>query len=320
MLRDPKARRLATEFFGQWFGFYRFDQHRGVDLQRFPEFTDSLKTAMYDEAVSFFEHIVREDRPVDEVLFADYAFLNRALANHYGVEPAVALNDQVARVGGVSDFHRGGLLRLGAVLTVTSAPLRTSVVKRGDWILRRVLGTPVPPPPADAGSISPDDVLSDGQTMRERLVAHRREASCVNCHSRFDPLGFALEHFDSLGRWRDNYRDGGAIDSTGVLNDGTEISGPEGLRQYLRRQRRQFHRTLSVKLLGYSLGRNEIASDRVLLKKMMAEIDKDGRFSNLIVTIVTSPQFRHQRGRDDARSRTARVDSPREDGEHNGKQ
>lgn len=320
MLRDPKARRLATEFFGQWFGFYRFDQHRGVDLQRFPEFTDSLKAAMYDEAVSFFEHIVREDRPVNEVLFADYAFLNRELANHYGVETAVALNDQVARVEGVSDFHRGGLLRLGAVLTVTSAPLRTSAVKRGDWILRRVLGTPVPPPPPDAGSIPADDVLSDGLTVRERLVAHRREASCVNCHSRFDPLGFALEHFDAVGRWRDNHRDGGAIDSTGVLNDGTEISGSDGLRQYLKRQRRQFHRTLCVKLLGYSLGRNEIASDRVLIEKMMAEIDKDGRFSNLIVQIVTSPQFRHQQGRDDARSRAARADPPREDGEHHGKQ
>jgi len=163
MLRDPKARRLATEFFGQWFGFYRFDRHRGVDPKRFPEFTDKLKAAMYDEAISFFEYLLREDRPVREILFADYVFLNNELAAHYGIENAAA-SSTVRRVDGVSPDHRGGLFGLGAVLTATSAPRRTSPVKRGDWVLRRVLGTPVPPPPADAGSIPADDVLADGLT------------------------------------------------------------------------------------------------------------------------------------------------------------
>jgi hypothetical protein len=254
---------------------------------------------MYDEAVSFFEHIVREDRPAGEILFADYTFLNRQLARHYGIDREEidrdnAPADRPLLVSGVSQHRRGGLLRLGAVLTVTSAPLRTSPVKRGDWILRRVLGTPVPPPPADAGSIPPDDVLADGRTVRERLEAHRRDASCVNCHSRMDPLGFALEHFDAVGRWRDEYRDGTAIDAAGTLHDGTSISGPDGLHQYLREQEQQFQRTLCSKLLGYALGRSEIASDRPLIEQMLSGLDKDAGISGLVVYVVTSRQFRDQ--------------------------
>lgn len=295
MLRDPKARRVATEFFGQWFGFYRYNEHRGIDAKRFPEFTDSLKASMYDEAVSFFEHIVRQDRPVGEILFADYTFLNRELARHYGVENGNVRAGRLTLVDDVQRHHRGGLLGLGAVLAVTSAPLRTSPVRRGDWILRRVLGTPVPPPPPDAGSIPADDVLSDGKTVRQRLQAHRRDASCANCHSRIDPLGFALEHFDAVGRWRDRYRDGQPIDASGVLKDGTRISGPNGLRQYLHRNEKQFRHTLCAKLLGYALGRSRIASDRPLIEKMLGDLENDGRFSKLVVRIVTSRQFRHQR-------------------------
>jgi hypothetical protein len=191
-----------------------------------------------------FEYIVREDRPLQEILFADYSFLNLALTRHYGIDLDVELTDEMTLVRGLGKFHRGGLMGLGSVMAITSAPLRTSPVKRGDWIVRRVLGTPVPPPPADAGSIPANDVLMDGRTVRERLEAHRREPSCVNCHSRIDPLGFALEHFDPIGRWRSEYRDGKAIDSSGKLNDGTTITGLEGLRQYLQSRERDFQRTM----------------------------------------------------------------------------
>lgn len=238
MLRDSKAHRLATEFFGQWLGFYRFDEYRGIDGERFPEFNEGLKAAMYNEAVSFFTHIVREDRPVGEILFADYTFLNAPLARHYGIDGATAPEDRHVRVADTALQHRGGLLGMAAVLTATSAPLRTSAVKRGDWVLRRLLGTPVPPPPADAGSIAADDAGSDGLTVRQRLEGHRTDRSCINCHARIDPLGFALEHYDPLGRWRDRYRDGQTIDSSGVLNDGTTIHGVEGLRRYLGRSSR----------------------------------------------------------------------------------
>ncbi|MGH8639722.1 MAG: DUF1592 domain-containing protein, partial [Burkholderiales bacterium] len=170
MSADPRARRLATEFFGQWLGFYRFDQYRGVDTGRFPEFTQEVKSAMYDEAVSTFEFIVRQGRPVKEMLYADYTFLNKPLARFYGIEKDVAATDSVVRVEGANAFDRGGALRLGSVLTTTSAPLRTSPVKRGDWVLRRIIGTPTPPPPADAGTIPGDDKAFNGLTLRERLA------------------------------------------------------------------------------------------------------------------------------------------------------
>ncbi len=299
MLQDPKARRLAAEFFGQWFGFYRFDQYRGIDPKRFPEFDDGLKTALHEEAVSFFEHIVREDRPVKDILFADYVFLNGELAKHYGIDQTAADNaESFQRFENAGRFHRGGLFGLGAVHAVTSAPLRTSPVKRGDWVLRRVLGTPVPPPPPDAGSIPADDVLGDGKTVRERLESHRRGVSCRNCHARIDPLGFALEQFDPIGRWRDKYRDGQAIDTTGVLSDGSTITGLDDLKSYLKTHRDLFERTLCIKLAGYALGRSESIADVYLIDQMLAGLETDDRFSTLVGKIVTSPQFRYQRGRD----------------------
>jgi Protein of unknown function (DUF1592)/Protein of unknown function (DUF1588)/Protein of unknown function (DUF1587)/Protein of unknown function (DUF1585)/Protein of unknown function (DUF1595) len=295
MLRDPKARRLASEFFGQWLGFYRFDEYRGIDAERFPEFNEGLKAAMYDEAVSFFEHIIREDRPVEEILFADYTFVNGPLARHYRLDATEVPEERHIRVAAVAGEHRGGLLGMGAVLASTSAPLRTSAVKRGDWVLRRVIGTPVPPPPADAGSIAADDAGADGLTVRQRLEAHRTNRTCINCHSRIDPLGFALEHYDPLGRWRDQYRDGRPIDSSGVLSDGTKIDGLDGLRRYLRGQQPQFERNLCDKLLGYTLGRAELASDRPLIDEMLSDLKREGGFSNLVVRIVTSKQFRYRR-------------------------
>ena len=219
MTADPKARRFATEFFGQWLGFYHFDQYRGVDTGRFPEFTEDVKSAMYDEAISTFEHIVRRDRPVREILGADYTFLNQPLAKFYGIERDVASSDKMELVDGANALNRGGALRLGSVLTTTSAPLRTSPVKRGDWILRRILGTPTPPPPADAGNIAADDRTFQGLTLREKLNEHKRNATCASCHLKIDPLGFPLEGFDAVGRSRETYADGKPVDVTGEFAD-----------------------------------------------------------------------------------------------------
>jgi hypothetical protein len=210
------------------------------------------------------------------------------------------------RIAGLAEQHRGGLLGLGALHAVTSAPLRTSAVKRGDWVLRRVLGTPVPPPPADAGSIPADDALADGLTVRQRLEAHRTDQSCVNCHARIDPLGFALEHYDPIGRWRETYDGGRPIDDSGVLSDGTQIKGLDGLRAYLRRQQPQFERNLCGKLLGYALGRTELASDRPLLDQMQAGLAQDGKFADLVVHIVSSKQFRYRRWEGEAPAEPAK--------------
>lgn len=305
MLADPKARRFATEFFGQWLGFYRFDQFRGVDTGRFPEFTDQVKSAMYDEAVSFFEHIVRQNRPVREMLSADYTFLNQALAKHYGVTAKVESKDDVELVQGANAMQRGGMLRLGAVLTATSAPLRTSPVKRGDWMLRRILGTPTPPPPADAGSIPADEKAFGGQTLFEKLKAHQRNATCAGCHTRIDPLGFPMERYDAVGRWRESYSDGKPVQDSATLRDSTEIAGIDGLLKYLDAHQDQVLRTMSQKLLGYALGRTIQLSDQPLIEKMIAA-GGNATFADLAAQIVTSRQFRNRREVRDAVTTIAR--------------
>jgi hypothetical protein len=299
MLADPKARRMATEFFGQWLGFYRFDEHRGVDASRFPEFTEEVKSAMYDEAISFFEYILRSGRPVREILHADYTFLNQALAKYYGVNKEIASDGRVELVQGANEFKRGGILRFGAVLTATSAPLRTSPVKRGDWILRRVLGTAVPPPPADAGSLPADDKNFGEMTLRQKLESHKRNPTCASCHTRIDPLGFPLEHYDAVGRWRDQYQDGKPIEDSGELSDKTPVAGLDGLLAYMKTQEKQVLRTLSHKLLGYSLGRTVQASDQPLVEQMV-EAGGAASLSELVSEIVASRQFRFRLGRGEA--------------------
>ena len=295
MTADPKARRLATEFFGQWLGFYEFDRYRGVDTTRFPDFTDEVKSAMYDEAVSTFEYIIRQERPVKEIIDADYMFLNKQLAKFYGIDRDVKSNDKVERTEGAHAFDRGGALRLGSVLTVTSAPLRTSPVKRGDWVLRRVLGTPTPPPLADAGTLPGDEKSFNGLTLRERLAEHQRDARCASCHRRIDPMGFPLEAFDPVGRARRTYSDGKPVDITGELADKKTIVGADGLLEYLQGREKQVMTTLSKKMLGYALGRTVLASDRPLVANMTAA-GGDATFSDLAIKVVTSRQFRNRAG------------------------
>jgi uncharacterized protein DUF1592/uncharacterized protein DUF1588/uncharacterized protein DUF1587/uncharacterized protein DUF1595/uncharacterized protein DUF1585/cytochrome c len=299
MTADPKARRLATEFFGQWLGFYHFDEYRGIDTGRFPEFKEDVRRAMYDEAVSTFEFIVRQGRPVRDILHADYTFLNKPLAAFYGIDRDLELTEKMVKVDGANAFNRGGALRLGSVLATTSAPLRTSPVKRGDWILRRILGTPTPPPPADAGTIPADDKTFNGLTVRERLAQHKRNATCANCHSRIDPLGFPLEGFDAVGRTRTTYADGKPVDITGELDDDTTIVGAEGLLNYLDTKDAQVMKTLSRKMLGYALGRTVRGSDRELVESMIKAGDK-ASFADLAAIVVASRQFRNKVGEDSA--------------------
>jgi hypothetical protein len=311
MLADPKARRLSTEFFGQWLGFYRFDEYRGVDTGRFPEFTNEIKAAMYDEAVSFFEYVVRENRPIREILSADYTFLNKALAEFYGGDKeAVASIGPAELVKSADGYQRGGLVRLGAILTATSAPLRTSPVKRGDWLLRRVVGTPVPPPPANVPKIPNDEKGFEGKTVREQLAAHQNNPTCANCHSRIDPLGFPLEHYDSIGRWRQTYSEGQAIEDTGTLSDKTEIDGVDGLVAYLERNEPQVIKTVATKLVGYALGRTVLASDRPLIDQL-SKTGGEATFADLIAEIATSRQFRYARAQDPAQVASARKETAR---------
>lgn len=289
MLADPKARRFSTEFFGQWLGFYRFDQFTGVDNGRFPEFNDELKAAMYEEATSFFEYIVRQNRPVAEILAANYTFLNPLLAKHYGVKTDVK---EMAKVDNAQD--RGGALRLGAVLAATSAPLRTSPVKRGDWVLRRILGTPTPPPPADAGSLPADEKAFGGLTLREKLKAHMRNATCAGCHTRIDPMGFPLEKYDPVGRVRASYSDGKPVEDVSTTTDRIDIKGVEGLISYLQNHQEQVSSNMSRKLIGFALGRTTLASDQPLIDNMV-RAGNQASMADLVTQVVTSRQFQYRR-------------------------
>jgi hypothetical protein len=172
-------------------------------------------------------------------------------------------------------------------------------VKRGDWILRRILNTPTPPPPADAGSIPADDKLFGGLSLHDKLEAHKRNATCANCHARIDPLGFPLEHFDSTGRWRDKYPDGKDIYDAGTTFDHAEISGAKGLLGYLEAKDEMVRRTLATKMLGYALGRTAAPSDLALIDKMVSE-GGSAPFSQLVIDVVSSRQFRNRQGREDA--------------------
>jgi hypothetical protein len=253
---------------------------------------------MYDEAVSTFEYIVRAGRPVKDMLYADYTFLNAPLAKFYGLNVDVASSDRVVRVDHANALNRGGVLRLGTMLTTTSAPLRTSPVKRGDYVLRRILGTPTPPPPPDAGSIPADDKTFAGLTLRQKLAQHKRNATCATCHLRIDPLGFPLEGFDAVGRARDRYPDGNAVDVTGEFADKTTIEGTQGLLTYLQGKDALVMKTLSKKMIGYALGRTVLPSDQPLVNDMIAA-GNTATFADLAVRIVTSRQFRTREGQAD---------------------
>jgi len=307
MAADPKARRMATEFFGQWLGFYHFDQSKGVDTSRFPEFTNEVRESMYGEAVSFFEHLVRKDRPVREILTANYTFLNQPLAKFYGVKQEIKSKNEMEYVEGVP--NRGGALRLGAILTATSAPLRTSPVKRGDWVLRRILGSGTPPPPADAGSLPNDPKLFGGLSIKQRLEVHKRNATCATCHLRIDPLGFAFEHYDNTGRWREQYADGKPVEDSAAFADKTEVAGIDGLLKYLDTRQDQVLKTLARKLIGYSLGRTVQLSDQPLIDKLVAE-GGNATMTQVLAEIAASKQFRYRPARETAAPSVATTDTP----------
>lgn len=297
MLKDTKAAHFAEEFFGQWFGYYQFPDFNGVDEKHFTYWNPALRRLLYQEANLFFTHLVRNDESIDQVVLANDGFLNQKLAEHYGIPWSdSSVDDAFVRVSHLHEHQRGGLLGLGVVHAITSAPLRTSIVKRGDWVLRRVLGTPVPPPPANAGSITTEGESAKTKTMRQLLMAHQKEAACVSCHARMDPLGFAMEIYDVTGKVRREYENGLPVEDYGELRDGTVVRGFEGIRSYLENHMDLFHRTFCTKLIGYALGRKEQLSDRQLIDAMMESLANGEPISKQMEWIVLSPQFRQKRG------------------------
>ena len=293
MLKDDRVRRLAIEFGCQWLHIRNFDQHAEKNERLYPEFPE-LRDDMYEESVRFFTDFFQGDRSVLSILDADHTFLNESLAAHYGV-PGVD-GDDWRRVDGVGEFGRGGILTQATLLASQSGASRTSPILRGNWVSETLLGERLPRPPKDVPVLP--ETVPDGLTERELIEQHSSVEECAKCHARIDPYGFALENFDAIGRLRMETSAGDPIDVQTTLIDGTELTGAEGLRDYLLTTRRhEFLRQFCRKLLGYALGRSVQLSDQPLLDEIIRQLaENDYRVSVAVEAIVRSPQFRMIRG------------------------
>jgi hypothetical protein len=257
-------------------------------MRLFPDFDDNLRQALRRETEMFFEHILREDRSVLEFLRSDSSYVNERLAKHYGIQHVYGSRFRRMQVDDGS--HRGGLLRQGSILTVTSYATRTSPVIRGHWVLQNLVGTPPPPPPANVPALE-DNTVSNALSMRERLQQHRANPACASCHKQMDPVGFSLENFDAIGRWRGNAI-GQPIDTTGGVINGYGFNNVSDLELALLKRPELFVRTLIEKLLTFALGRGVEYYDAPAIRKIVREAEKDNyRFSRLILGIVNSTPF-----------------------------
>jgi cytochrome c551/c552 len=292
MLDDPRSDAVVSNFAGQWLYLRNLDVAK-PDPDVFPEFDEGLKDAFRKETELFFANILREDRSVLELLDANYTFLNQKLAEHYGI-PNV-YGSQFRKVT-LADRNRGGILGQGSVLTVTSYPNRTSVVQRGKWILETLLGAPPPPPPPDIPDLKPHGADGRQLTMREQMEQHRANPVCASCHARMDPLGFALENYDGVGKWRSKDA-GSVIDPSGKLPDGTVFEGPAGLKKILMtRDKDAFVETVAEKMMIYALGRGLESYDMPSVRIVAREAARnDYRMSALIAAVVKSTPFQMRR-------------------------
>jgi hypothetical protein len=300
MLRDDRVRGLATQFGGNWLGFARFDEHNAVDRGRFPAFDNDLREAMYEEPVRFLTDLARNDRSVLDLLHGKHTFVNAPLARHYGM-PAPARPGEWVRVDDADRYGRGGLLPMAAFLTKNAPGLRTSPVKRGYWVVTRLLGERIPAPPPNVPELPADEKNLGGLTLRETLARHREDKGCAACHARFDSFGLAFEGFGPIGERRAADLAGHPVDTRVAFPGGTEGDGVGGLRDYLRLKRQDdFLDNLCRKLLAYGLGRGLLPSDDATVAAMRARLARDGhRFGGLVETVVTSPQFLNRRAAPD---------------------
>lgn len=293
MLADPRARSLATNFASQWLHLRKLD---GVtpDLRLFPNFDDNLRQAFRQETELFIASVVGEDRPIGDLLRADHTYVNERLARHYGIPHVYGSHFRRVTLDGEIAAQRGGLLRQGSVLTVTSYATRTSPVIRGHWILENLLGSPPPPPPPNVPSLD-DATVSATLPIRERLAKHRENPACASCHNVMDPVGFALENFDAIGRWR-TMEDRKPVDATGGLPDGWPAVGVSALERGLLERPELFAGAVAEKLLVFALGRglgpNDAPAVRAIARRAATA---EFRWSALILGVVNSTPFQNRR-------------------------
>ena len=284
MVRDPKSVSFMYGFAEQWLTLRKLELS-SPDTEQFTTYNRDLRDAMIQESDLFFEAIVREDRSILELLDADFTFVNERLAIHYGIEGVRGR----AFVRVKTPANRGGILTQASILTLTSNATRTSPVKRGKFVLEQILNSPPPPPPPDVPALDEQKQLSG--TLRQVMEQHRTNTLCASCHQRMDPIGFAFENFNAVGKWRD--QDGTAvIDASGVLPDGRKFDGPDGLKQILKTKKTLFVRCVAEKMLTYATGRGLESYDRRAVDRIMAALEKNEyRFSTLLSEIVVSDPF-----------------------------
>ncbi len=292
MLADPRSRSLGNNFAGQWLRL-RSLASITPDMRAFPDFDDNLRQAFREETEMLFETVVKEDRSVLDLLSAKFTFVNERLAKHYGI-PNV-YGSRFRRIDLDADSVRGGLLRQGSILMATSYATRTSPVIRGKWILENLLGTGPPPPPASVPALRENTAGLKSLSMRERIAEHRANPACASCHNLMDPVGFSLENYDAVGRWR-TAEDGKPIDSSGGLPDGRKFEGAAGLQKALLGSPDLFAQTLTEKLLTYALGRGIEYYDAPAVRKITRDAKAKGYpFSSFIVGITSSTPFQMRR-------------------------
>jgi hypothetical protein len=300
MLRSPKSLGLTQNFVEQWLGTRELGRTVNPDAKLFPQYGDAeLRGDIRYQPVLFFLELLARDESLLNLIDSKFSIMTRKLQRLYGLNvtpPRSGNGEQPQRIELPESSHRGGLLGMSAVLAVSSYPYRTSPVLRGKWILDAMLGTPPPPPPPNVPTLN-EHPGATAKTMRERLSQHRADAVCASCHSRIDPLGFALENYDALGRWRPQDADGQPIDNKGELPDGVSFAGPEELKTVLLARKDVFIRNLTRKMLGYALGRGLTLSDSCTVDHIVADLaSKDYAAQTLINDVVMSPAFQYQAG------------------------
>jgi mono/diheme cytochrome c family protein len=297
MLADQRVLALVTEFGGQWLDFRRFEDHNAVDRERFPGFTNELRQAMFEEPRQFLLDLLQHDRPLDECLTSRRVIVNERLAKHYGL-PHAGPAEEWLEIPDATAWNRGGLLTMGVFLTANSPGLRTSPVKRGYWVVRRLLGEEIPPPPPVVPELPRDEQATGELTIPQLLARHREHRACAGCHQRFDALGVVFEGYGPVGEHRKNDLAGRIVQTRVEFPDGREREGVEGLREYLvGERRRDFVDSFNRRLLAYALGRSLLLSDEPLLEQLAEPVAEGAlTFRSQIVRIVLSPQFLRKRG------------------------
>jgi mono/diheme cytochrome c family protein len=301
LLRDPRVRGLAVEFLGNLLDFRRFEEHNSVDRRRFPTFTGELRQAMFEEPLRYFIDAAQHNRPVLELVEGRHTLVNPVLAEHYGMPVPGGPPDAWTRIDAAAAHGRGGLLPMAVFLTKNSPGLRTSPVKRGYWVVQRLLGERIPPPPPSVPELPKDEADLGELTLAQTLARHRSERSCAACHQRFDSIGLVLEDYGPIGERRTKDLGGRPVENLALFPDQRERQGLDGLRAYILQERRDdFLESFTGKLFSYALGRTLLPSDQPTLRQMQTRLAADGyNLGSLIEAVVASPQFLHKRGRDE---------------------